>query len=254
MNKTKNQSFKYFIILLCISLFGANNTINYSSIEIPLEDLSEEFKDIGNKNDQINTSKHLNKNIVSYKDPKRGKELKLPENIKDEKLLKKRMDENDLKSIIENYENKIKNIEKLLKAKNQKASSNENKKIESIERKAKKYEILTNKLKNEITEIKKLLNKRSKPKEDENYEKINIENIEEDDDDFEENYEYNDEIEEINGDDYPSNEGIINNLKENLHANEKYYAINEKKIDELEDRINDNENTILDLQRELRNF
>ncbi len=57
------------------------------------------------------------------------------------------MDENDLKSIIENYENKIKNIEKLLKAKNQKASSNENKKIESIERKAKKYEILTNKLK-----------------------------------------------------------------------------------------------------------
>ncbi len=110
---------------------------------------------------------------------------------------------------------------------------------------------LTNKLKNEITEIKKLLNKRSKPKEDENYEKINIE---EDDDDFEENYEYNDEIEEINEDDYPSNEGIINNLKENLHANEKYYAINEKKIDELEDRINDNENTILDLQRELRNF
>lgn len=251
MNKTKNQSFKYFIILLCISLFGANNTINYSSIEIPLEDLSEEFKDIGNKNDQINTSKHLNKNIVSYKDPKRGKELKLPENIKDEKLLKKRMDENDLKSIIENYENKIKNIEKLLKAKNQKASSNENKKIESIERKAKKYEILTNKLKNEITEIKKLLNKRSKPKEDENYEKINTE---EDDDDFEENYEYNDEIEEINEDDYPSNEGIINNLKENLHANEKYYTINEKKIDELEDRINDNENTILDLQRELRNF
>ncbi len=27
-----------------------------------------------------------------------------------------------------------------------------------------------------------------------------------------------------------------------------------KKYDELEDRINDNENTILDLQRELRNF
>ncbi len=46
-----------------------------------------------------------------------------------------------------------------------------------------------------------------------NYEKINIENIEEDDDDFEENYEYNDEIEEINEDNYPSNEGIINNLK-----------------------------------------
>ncbi|MCD2383548.1 hypothetical protein LRB48_03705, partial [Borreliella burgdorferi] len=46
----------------------------------------------------------------------------------------------------------------------------------------------------------------------------------------------------------------INNLKENLNENEKYYAINEKKIDELEDRINENENTILDLQRELRNF
>ncbi len=38
------------------------------------------------------------------------------------------MDENDLKSVIENYENKIKNIEKLLKTKNQKTSENENKK------------------------------------------------------------------------------------------------------------------------------
>ncbi len=47
------------------------------------------------------------------------------------------MDENDLKSVIENYENKIKNIEKLLKTKNQKTSENENKKIESIEKKAK---------------------------------------------------------------------------------------------------------------------
>ncbi|APS98739.1 hypothetical protein Bmayo_02755 [Borreliella mayonii] len=253
MNKTKNRSFKYFIILSCISLFGANNTINYSSIEIPLEDLSEEFKSARNKSDQINTLKHLNKNIVSYKDPKKGKDLKLPENIRDKKLPKKRMDENDLKSVIENYENKIKNIENLLKTKNQKASENE--KIEAIEKKAKKYEILTNKLKNEIVEIKKLLNKKTRHKEDENYEKINIEDIEEEtDDDFEENYEYNNEIEEKNEDNYPSNEEIINNLKENLHENEKYYAINEKKIDELEDRINDNENTILDLQRELRNF
>ncbi|WKC99964.1 hypothetical protein [Borreliella bissettiae] len=253
MNKTKNRSFKYFLILLCISLFGANNTISYSSIEIPLEDLSEEFKSAENKSDQINTSKHLNKNIVSYKDPKKGKDLKLPENIRDKNLPKKRMDENDLKSVIENYENKIKNIEKLLKTKNQKASENE--KIESIEKKAKKYEILTNKLKNEIEEIKKLLSKNTKPKKNENYEKINIENIEEEaDDDFEENYEYNDEIEEANEDNYPSNEGIINNLKKNLNENEKYYAINEKKIEELEDRINDNENTILDLQRELRNF
>ncbi|WKC90922.1 hypothetical protein [Borreliella carolinensis] len=255
MNKTKNQSFKYFLILLCISLFGANNTISYSSIEIPLEDLSEEFKSAENKSDQINTSKHLNKKIVSYKDPKKGKDLKLPENIRDKNLPKKRMDENDLKSVIENYENKIKNIEKLLKTKNQKASENENKKIESIEKKAKKYEILTNKLKNEIEEIKKLLSKNTRPKKNENYEKINIENIEEEaDDDFEENYKYNDEIEEANEDNYPSNEGIINNLKENLNENEKYYAINEKKIEELEDRINDNENTILDLQRELRNF
>ncbi|EEF84245.1 hypothetical protein QIA25_03355 [Borreliella spielmanii] len=256
MNKIKNQSFKYFIILLCISLFGAaNNTINYSSIEIPLEDLSEEFKDAENKNDQINALKNSSKNIVSYKDPKKGKDLKLPENIRDKKLFKKRMDENDIKSVIENYESKIRNIEKLLKSKNQKALTNENKKIESIEKKAKKYEILTNKLKNEIIEIKKLLNKRSRPIENENYEKINIENIEEeDDDDFEENYEYNDEAEETNGDNYPSNEGIINNLKEKLYENEKYYAINEKKFDELEDRINDNENTILDLQRELRNF
>ncbi|AEL18720.1 conserved hypothetical protein [Borreliella bissettiae DN127] len=253
MNKTKNRSFKYFLILLCIPLFGANNTISYSSIEIPLEDLSEEFKSAENKSDQINTSKHLNKNIVSYKDPKKGKDLKLPENIRNKNLPKKRMDENDLKSVIENYENKIKNIEKLLKTKNQKASENE--KIESIEKKAKKYEILTNKLKNEIEEIKKLLSKNTKPKKNENYEKINIENIEEEaDDDFEENYEYNDEIEEANEDNYPSNEGIINNLKENLNENEKYYAINEKKIEELEDRINDNENTILDLQRELRNF
>ncbi|MCD2401073.1 hypothetical protein LRB67_02110 [Borreliella bissettiae] len=253
MNKTKNRSFKYFLILLCISLFGANNTISYSSIEIPLEDLSEEFKSAENKSDQINTSKHLNKNIVSYKDPKKGKDLKLPANIRDKNLPKKRMDENDLKSVIENYENKIKNIEKLLKTKNQKASENE--KIESIEKKAKKYEILTNKLKNEIEEIKKLLSKNTKPQKNENYEKINIENIEEEaDDDFEENYEYNDEIEEANEDNYPSNEGIINNLKENLNENEKYYAINEKKIEELEDRINDNENTILDLQRELRNF
>ncbi len=47
------------------------------------------------------------------------------------------MDENDLKSVIENYENKIKNIEKLLKTKNQKTSENENKKIESIEKKQK---------------------------------------------------------------------------------------------------------------------
>ncbi|WP_151073588.1 coiled-coil domain-containing protein [Borreliella turdi] len=261
MNKRKNRNFKYFILLSCISLFGANNTINYSSIKIPLEDLSEEFKDTGNKNDQINTSKHLNKNIVSYKDPKKGKDLKLPENIRDKNLFKKRMDENDLKSVIENYENKIKNIEKLLKTKNQKTPTNENKKIESIERKAKKYEILTNKLKNEILEIKKLLNKKARSEEDENYkEKINIENIEEeeeeddDDDDFEENYEYNDEIEELNKDNYPSSERIINNLKKNLDENEKYYAINENKIDELEDRINDNENTILDLQRELRNF
>ncbi|WKC79930.1 hypothetical protein [Borreliella tanukii] len=258
MNKTKNLSFKYFIILSCILLFGANNTISYSSIEIPFEDLSEEFKDTGNKNDQINTPKHLNKNIVSYKDPKKGKDLKLPENIRDKKLFKKRMDENDLKSVIENYENKIKNIEKLLKNKNQKVSANEKEKIESIERKAKKYEILTNKLKNEILEIKKLLNEKLGPKEDENYEKINTENIEEeeddDDDDFEENYEYNDEIEEINEDNRPSNERIIKNLKETLHENEKYFAINEKKFDELEDRINDNENTILDLQRELRNF
>lgn len=231
MNKTKNLSLTYFIILSCISLFGANNnTISYSSIEIPLEDLSEEFKSSGNKSDQINTSKHLNKNIVSYEDPKKGKDLKLPENIRDKKLPQKRMDENDLKSVIENYENKIKNIEKLLKTKNQKTSENENKKIESIEKKAKKYEILTNKLKNEIVEIKKLLNKKIKPKEDENYEKINIENIEEEtDDDFEDNYEYNDEIEETNEDNYPSNEGIINNLKENLNENEKYYAINEKK-------------------------
>ncbi|WNY60321.1 hypothetical protein QIA03_02335, partial [Borreliella bissettiae] len=96
MNKTKNQSFKYFLILLCISLFGANNTISYSSIEIPLEDLSEEFKSAENKSDQIHTSKHLNKNIVSYKDPKKGKDLKLPENIRDKNLSKKRMDENDL--------------------------------------------------------------------------------------------------------------------------------------------------------------
>ncbi len=260
MNKIKNRIFMYFIILLCISLFGAaNNTINYSSIEIPLEDLSEEFKDTENKNDQTNALKHLNKNIASYKDLKKGKDLKLPENIRDKKLFKKRMDENDLKSVIENYENKIKNIEKLLKTKNQKASANENKKIDLIEKKAKKYEILTNKLKNEIVEIKKLLNKKSRPKDAENYEKINIENIEEeedddDDDDFEENYEYNDEIEETNEDNYPSNEGIINNLKEKLYENEKYYAINEKKFDELEDRINDNENIILDLQRELRNF
>ncbi len=258
MNKIKNRIFMYFIILLCISLFGAaNNTINYSSIEIPLEDLSEEFKDTENKNDQTNALKHLNKNIASYKDLKKGKDLKLPENIRDKKLFKKRMDENDLKSVIENYENKIKNIEKLLKTKNQKASASENKKIELIEKKAKKYEILTNKLKNEIVEIKKLLNKKSRPKDAENYEKINIENIEEeddDDDDFEENYEYNDEIEETNEDNYPSNEGIINNLKEKLYENEKYYAINEKKFDELEDRINDNENIILDLQRELRNF
>lgn len=262
MNKIKNRIFMYFIILLCISLFGAaNNTINYSSIEIPLEDLSEEFKDTENKNDQTNALKHLNKNIASYKDLKKGKDLKLPENIRDKKLFKKRMDENDLKSVIENYENKIKNIEKLLKTKNQKASANENKKIELIEKKAKKYEILTNKLKNEIVEIKKLLNKKSRPKDAENYEKINIENIEDDDDDdgdddddFEENYEYNDEIEETNEDNYTSNEGIINNLKEKLYENEKYYAINEKKFDELEDRINDNENIILDLQRELRNF
>ncbi|AIJ29903.1 hypothetical protein [Borreliella valaisiana] len=259
MNKTKNLSFKYFIILSCILLFGANNTISYSSIEIPLEDLSEEFKDNGNKNDQINTQKHLSKEIVSYKDPKRGKDLKLPENIRDKKLFKKRMDENDLKSVIENYENKIKNIEKLLKTQNQKASANEKEKIESIERKAKKYEILTNKLKNEILEIKTLLNEKLRPKEYENHEKTNTENIEEDDndvndDDFEENYEYDDEIEEINEDNYPSDEGIINNLKENLHKNEKYYDTNEKKFNELEDRINDNENTILDLQRELRNF
>ncbi|MCD2332158.1 hypothetical protein [Borreliella americana] len=256
MNKTKNRSFKYFIILLCISLFGANNTISYSSIEIPLEDLSEEFKNSGNKSDQINTLKHLNKNTVSYEDLKKGKDLKLPENIRDKNLPKKRMDENDLKSVIENYENKIKNIEKLLKTKNQKTLENENKKIESIEKKAKKYEILTNKLKNEIVEIKKLLNKKNKPKEDENYEKIDIESIEEedDDDDFEDNYEYNDGTEEANEDNYPSNEGIIKNLKENLHENEKYYAINEKNIDDLEDRINENENTILDLQRELRNL
>ncbi|SCW28020.1 hypothetical protein SAMN02983004_00302 [Borreliella japonica] len=257
MSKTKNRNFKYFIILSCISLFGANNTISYSSIEIPLEDLSEEFKDTRNKNDQTDTSKDSNKKIASYKDPKKGKDLKLPESIRDKKPFKKRIDENDLKSVIENYENKIKNIEKLLKTKNQKSSANENKKIESIERKAKKYEILTNKLKNEIAEIKKLLNKNSKPEEDEDYEKINIENIEEDNDDnddFEETYEYSDEVEEINDDNYPSNERIINNLKENLPDNEKYYAINEKKIDELEDRINDNESTILDLQRELRNF
>ncbi|WNY69678.1 hypothetical protein [Borreliella andersonii] len=256
MNKTKNRSFKYLIILLCISLFGANNnTISYSSIEIPLEDLSEEFKSSGNKSDHINTSKHLSKNVISYEDLKKGKDLKLPENIRDKKLPQKRIDENDLKSVIENYENKIKNIEKLLKTKNQKTSENENKKIESIEKKAKKYEILTNKLKNEIVEIKKLLNKKTKLKEDENFEKINIENIgEETDDDFEDNYKYNDEIEEANEDNYPSNERIINNLKENLHENEKYYAINEKKIDELEDRINENESTILDLQRELRNF
>nr|WP_267917583.1 hypothetical protein [Borreliella afzelii] len=225
MNKIKNRIFMYFIILLCISLFGAaNNTINYSSIEIPLEDLSEEFKDTENKNDQTNALKHLNKNIASYKDLKKGKDLKLPENIRDKK-----------------------------------ASANENKKIELIETNAKNYEIITNKLKNEIVEIKKLLNKKSRPKDAENYEKINIENIEEeedddDDDDFEENYEYNDEIEETNEDNYPSNEGIINNLKEKLYENEKYYAINEKKFDELEDRINDNENIILDLQRELRNF
>ncbi|WKC75349.1 hypothetical protein QIA36_03305 [Borreliella yangtzensis] len=260
MNKTKNLSFKYFIILSCMLLSGANNTISYSSIEIPLEDLSEEFKDNGDKNDQINTQKNLSKDTVSYKDPKKGKDLKLPENIRDKKLFKKRMDENDLKSVIENYENKIKNIEKLLKTKNQKASVNEKEKIESIEKKAKKYEILTNKLKTEISEIKKLLNEKLKPKEYKNYEKINTESIEEDgdnvgnDDDFEENYEYNDEIEEINEENYPSDEGIINNLKANLHDNEKYYAINEKKFDELEDRINDNENTILDLQRELRNF
>ncbi len=172
MNKIKNRIFMYFIILLCISLFGAaNNTINYSSIEIPLEDLSEEFKDTENKNDQTNALKHLNKNIASYKDLKKGKDLKLPENIRDKKLFKKRMDENDLKSVIENYENKIKNIEKLLKTKNQKASASENKKIELIEKKAKKYEILTNKLKNEIVEIKKLLNKKSRPKDAENYEK-----------------------------------------------------------------------------------
>ncbi len=91
MNKIKNRIFMYFIILLCISLFGAaNNTINYSSIEIPLEDLSEEFKDTENKNDQTNALKHLNKNIASYKDLKKGKDLKLPENIRDKKLFKKR--------------------------------------------------------------------------------------------------------------------------------------------------------------------
>ncbi|WPM05781.1 hypothetical protein QIA41_01520 [Borreliella sinica] len=267
MNKTKNRNFKQFIILLCILLFGAsNNKISYSSIKIPLEDLSEEFKDSENKKDPINTSQNLNKNIASYEDPKRGKDLKLPENIKDRKVLKKRMDENDLKSVIENYENKIKNIEKLLKTKNQKASANDNKKIESIEKKAKKYEILTSKLKKEIAEIKKLLNKKSSPKEDENYEKINIKDIEdieeeggeeeeEENEEFEENYGYNDEVEETNEDNYPSNEGVINNLKENLlYENEKYYAINEKKFDVLEDRITDNENTILDLQKELRNF
>ncbi|QFI14662.1 coiled-coil domain-containing protein [Borrelia sp. CA_690] len=260
MNKIKSQIFKYFIILSCMSLFGANNTISYSSIEIPLEDLSEEFKDIDNKNNQINTSKPLNKDIISYKDLKKGKDLKLPENIRDKKMSNKRIDENDLKSVIENYENKINNIEKLLKTKNQKAAVNENKKIESIEKKAKKYEILTNKLKNEIIEIKKLLNKTSRPKKDENYDKMEIENIEEDieddddDDNFEGNYEHNNKIKEINEDNYPSNERIINNLKENLQENEKYHTINEKKFDELEDRINDNENTILDLQRELRNF
>ncbi|WP_424632420.1 hypothetical protein [Borreliella lusitaniae] len=254
MNKTKNRSFRYFIILSCISLFGANNnTISYSSIEIPLEDLSEEFKNIGNKKDQINTSNNLNKNIVSYNDPKKGKDLKLPEHIRGKNLLEKRMDENDLKSIIESYENKIKNIEKLLKAKNQKEPANKNKKMESIERKAQKYEMLTNKLKNEIAEIKKLLNKKPRSKKDENYEKINIKNID-DDDDFEENYEYDDETEEINEKNYPSNEGIINSLKENRNRNEKSYAINEKKFDELEDRINDNENIILDLQKELRKF
>ncbi|AJA90354.1 hypothetical protein OY14_02735 [Borreliella chilensis] len=253
MNKTKKQGFKYFIILSCISLFGANNnTISYSSIEIPLEDLSEEFKYTEIKNNQINKLKNSSKNIVSYKDPKKGKDLKLPENIRNKGLIKKRMDENDLKSVIENYENKIQNIEKLLKNKNQKSLTNENKKIESIERKAKKYEILTNKLKNEILEIKKLLSKKIRPKEVENYEKINEE--EEEEEIFEENYDYEDKLEEINGDSYPSNEKIINNLKETLHNNDQYYAINENKFDELEERINDNENTILDLQKELRKF
>ncbi|UER67716.1 hypothetical protein LKV13_02805 [Borrelia sp. BU AG58] len=176
---------KVFSSFSCTSLFGetlndANDAvISPSAVYIPREDLSEDFRDDNAETPEEDVSEKPDfeserSNKLEFGDLEQlqrldksrstdgsfsGKELQYPQYLRPKKSSfgSQSMHEsrfitniNELRLRIESYENKMENIERLLNNRN----------IETIQKKNEEYEALAKSLKQEIEEIKKLINKR----------------------------------------------------------------------------------------------
>ncbi|WKC58103.1 hypothetical protein [Borrelia sp. P9F1] len=281
---------KIFSLFQYASLFGDSGSvaidtvISPSAVYIPKEDLSEDFQSENNDSTEPPQGGAPNKpNLGSGKSNKlefsdleqlqrleksgatsdglRGKELHYPQYLRPKKPsfestnmhdTGSRTNLDELKLKIESYENKMENIERLL----------QNKNTEPIEKKDEKYESLARSLKQEIEEIKKLIDKKgyllgnaSEPKEDtysENEQEYDNGQYEHS---LNQNYDYireEDEYHEQDQQHFHSESQVIRELGDRITRSEDTIDNNSRILRELDDRFTRSEDTIDNNSRILR--